>query len=477
MSSVANKARSGIKWGAFGKITNQFFSWIATIWVIRLLTPDDFALIALNDLAIGVLLIVGQFGLGGTLIRTPELSRQSINQTFSVLMLANIVLFVVFQFSAPFFAQLFEQPKLTLLIQVSALSFLFGPFITVHKALINRNMQYKQLNLVDIGISFGQILTNLTLALLGYGFWALAVGLLVAQFLRVVCYRMVSQTSLSLTASFNGFIPLVKDGSLNFFHSTGWEINQRLDTLLINTFSGSNALGIYRVVLSLAEKPVTMVGQLIQQVGLSSFAKVSHDKALVSHYVVKSSAVLAMAIFPVFFGIAAVAPNLVPLLLGDKWLTAIVPLQIICMVQMINALRVIPGSALYASGFAKRKLLHVSVAFFCALIGWGVGLQYSLNVGCLLFAAMYVVWFIWHIFDSCRCLPIAALDYWKSLLIPLFLSAVMFISVTSVGEVLSTNIIVELVIQVLLGGVIYGGLLLLLFKEYGLGLLSLLKKS
>jgi O-antigen/teichoic acid export membrane protein len=477
MTSVANRARSGIKWGAFGKIINQTFSWIATIWVIRLLTPEDFAIIALNDLAIGALLMIGQFGLGGALIRTQDITTKKINQSFSVLFFANIALFILFQFGAPYIADWLNQPKLTTLIQVSSLSFLFVPFITVNTALINRNMQYKQLNLIDIVISLVQVLTNLSLALLGYGFWALAIGVLVAQFLRVIGYGFITKFALRITFSFEGFYPLIRDGSLNFFHTIGWEVNQRIDTLFINFFSGSNALGIYRVVLSLAEKPVAMVGQLIQQIGLSSFSKVSKDKALVSSYIVKSTAVLAIVLFPVFFGIAAIAPNLVPLFLGDKWLAAIIPLQIICIVQMVNALRVIPGSALYASGYAKRKLLHVFVAFVCAILGWGVGLQYSMNIGCLLFAGMILCWFIWHIFDSSRYLSIDLYQYWKSLVIPLSMSIVMFIAVTVVGQVLAINILLELVIQVVIGGCLYGAMLLLLFKDYGLGLFHLLKKS
>jgi O-antigen/teichoic acid export membrane protein len=477
MTSVSNKARSGIKWGAFGKLVNQTLSWVATIWVIRLLSPEDFAIIALSDLAIGVLLVIGQFGLGGALIRVPNITNKKINKSFSVLIFANILLFIVFQLCAPVVANLLAQPKLTTLIQVSSLSFLLVPFITVNKALINRNMKYKQLNLMDIAISLAQILTNLTLAILGYGFWALAIGVLVAQFLRVIGYSFIANSKLRITLSFEGFLPLIKDGSLNFFHSAGWEVNQRIDTLLINLYSGSNALGIYRVVLSLAEKPVVMVGQLIQQIGLSSFSKVSKDKELVGYYVVKSTAILALVLFPVFLGIAAVAPNLVPLFLGDKWVAAIIPLQVICIVQMINALRVIPGSALYASGYAKRKLLHVLVAFCCALLGWGVGLQYSMNTGCLMFAVMYLCWFVWHVFDSSRYITIDLFQYWKSLLIPLITSVVMFISVFLLGEVLELNLLIELIIQIVIGGILYGGLLLLLFKDYGLSLFNLLKKN
>jgi len=475
---VANKARSGIKWGAFAKMINQGLSWLVTIWVIRLLTPDDFALIALSDLAIGVLLIIGQFGIGAALVRAVALTEKQINQSFTTLILANLSLFLVFQTIAPYLADFFEQERLTALIRLSAIAFLVVPFSTISSALLNRKMLYKQLYSFDMGISLLQITTNLTLAIMGYGFWALAVGAVVAQVARAISYSWLIKFTPKLDFTFSEFKPLLKDSGLNFSHATAWEINHRLDTFFINLFMGTYALGVYRVVLSLAEKPVIMVGQLVQQIGLASFSKVSKDKALVGSYVVKSTAIMAFMLFPVFLGIAAVAPTLVPLLLGDKWLDATVPLQIICGVQLINALRVIPGSALFASGYGKRKLLHVAVAIVASLLGWGVGLQYGLNIGCLLFACCYVIWFIWHIWDTSHYLLIKQKEYWLSLLIPLSASMMMFFVVTATSNLLAEQLeIISFISQAVVGAITYGVLSWALFRKHSLGLFNLLKNS
>ena len=165
--TVANKARAGIKWGVLGGILNQLFSWVATIWVIRLLTPEDFALIALSDLALGVLLVIGQFGIGAALVRTINLTKKQTNQSFTALFIVNVILFSFFQLSAPFFADLFEQPRLLGLIRLSSIAFLLLPFNVINGALINRDMQYKQLHILNVGIGILQIMINLSLAMLG----------------------------------------------------------------------------------------------------------------------------------------------------------------------------------------------------------------------------------------------------------------------------------------------------------------------
>lgn len=475
---VGNKARAGLKWGVLGGILNQLLSWIATIWVIRLLTPEDFALIALSDLALGVLLVIGRFGIGAALVRTQKLTTTQVNQSFTALLIVNALLFFFFQFSADFFADIFDELRLAELIRLSSIAFLLLPFTVVNSALINREMQYKQLHIINIGVGVVQIITNLTLALLGYGFWALAVGALVAQFSCVISYSIITKYSPKLDFSFNEFKPLVRDSSLNFFHSTGCEVNQRVDIFFINYFSGNNALGLYRVILSLTEKPVSMIAGLAQQVGLASFSKISEDRSLVGDYVIKSTAIMAILLFPVFFGLAATAPNFVPILLGDKWLNAIIPLQIICIVQLMNAFRVIPGSALFATGFGKQKLLHVLVAFFAAVAGWGLGLPFGLNIGCMLFASTYVVWFIWHVWDASHFILIKQKEYWQSLLIPLSMSIPMFLIVMGVSEMMGkVHVLAVLAMQILAGISVYCALALIFYRKHSLYLFNLLKNK
>jgi len=476
--NVANKARAGLKWGVFGGILNQLFSWVATIWVIRLLTPEDFALIALSDLALGVLLIIGQFGVGAALVRATKLTQKQINQSFTALLIVNVILFAFFQLSAPSIANFFEEPRLLELIRFSSIAFLLLPFNVVNGALINREMKYKPLHMINLGVGILQIITNLSLAMLGYGFWALAIGVIVAQCACAISYSWLTRSSPRLDFSFDEFKPLIRDSGLSFAHATACEINQRVDIYFVHHFTGSNALGLYRVVLSLTEKPVSMIGGLAQQVGLASFSKVSEDIPLVGRYVIKSTAVMAMLLFPVFFGIAATAPNFVPILLGDKWLSAIIPLQILCIVQLVNAFKEIPAAALFATGFGKRKLLHVSVAFIAAIIGWGIGLPFGLNMGCLIFAVTYVLWFVWHIWDSSHYLLLKQKEYWQCLLIPMSLSVVMFFIVIGVNEIMQNlPVLAVLVVQIFVGGFVYSALAFMFYKNHSLTLFKLLKNN
>jgi len=60
----------------------QLLSWVATIYIIRLLTPNDFAIVAMADMAITLLLIAASFGMGQALLRIDKHDKEITNKIF-----------------------------------------------------------------------------------------------------------------------------------------------------------------------------------------------------------------------------------------------------------------------------------------------------------------------------------------------------------------------------------------------------------
>jgi len=474
--TVVKQALSGVRWGVFAKSINQALSWVATIWVIRILSPEDFAIIALSDLVIGVFLVLGQLGMEGAIIRAKNISKKQLNQCFTLALIVNVCFFMVVQLSANAIGEYFSNDKLADLLRITSCLFLLVPFSTLNTALLCRQMLFQKFQQFQIGISFVQITINITLAILGYGFWAIAVGMVAAQLLRVIVLSILVDNRPRIDFSFSKVRILLKDSVVNFVHGGIWELGFRLDSFFINLLIGQNALGVYRVVMSLAEKPVAMIGQIVQQVGLASFSKVSEDKAKIGNYVVKSTAIMSAVMFPIFMGLSATAPTVVPLLLGDKWLQATIPLQILCFFQLINGLRMIPGSALYATGYGVRKLLHAVIAVFIIGLSWYCGLQNGLNVGCVIFVAGFLCWFLWHIWDSRNLIEFELKVYFKVLIIPLINGTFMYISVIYFDNIFPMeHLIYELLGKIIFGSFVYILIAAVFFKKHYVSLFHIIK--
>tara|TARA_R110001599_G_scaffold237003_1_gene436421 strand:- start:11184 stop:12614 length:1431 start_codon:yes stop_codon:yes gene_type:complete len=474
--SLVEQARKGLLWGVGTKILNQCLSWIVTIWVIRLLTPEDFAIIALNELSIGLLLVIGRFGFQNAIIKAKTLNYEQINQSFTFLFSINTFMFLIVQGLASSLAIIFNNEELEGLIRISSILFLLLPFTTITYALIYRNMLYKKIAQFDVFINFFQICTNLILAVLGYGFWALAIGIIVAQVLRAIGYSYIIKFKPKFDFSRQEIKQLYSDSNYSFFTGLAWELTHRVDIFFINHFIGSLALGFYRIGLTLAEKPVALVGQVVQQIGLSSFSKISNDKKLVGQYVVKASSVMAFFAYPVFFGISSIAPNLIPLVLGDKWHEAIVPLQILCLVQLVNSLKDISSTALFSVNGAKRNFIHTISALVAISIAWWFGLTYSFMIGCSFYAITYFIWYIVHVFDVGRYIDLTG--FWKCQFMPLLSSLVMFFFVIGIGEYLNNySMIIILLSQLATGVLVYLFICFMFFREHSRKIISFLLKS
>lgn len=432
---IANQARHGVRWGLFSSTVNQLLSWIATIWVIRILSPEDYAMIALSDLVVGMLLILGRLGFHGAIIRAPDLNSYHLSQMFTLLVIVNVTVFLALQATAAPISLIFEKPSLEALIRFSAISLLILPVQVISSALNLREMKYKKSAKLSLAVNLIHIVVNLALALMGYGFWALAGGLLVAQVCGTVGSLYISKFQPRIVFCFRGLGRFLQDSNYSFATGVTWAASNRLDTLLITSLTTGTALGVYRVALALSEKPVNILTRVSNQVGLVSFSKVSSDIHLVGIYVVKATNVMSFFTFPVFFGIAAIAPSLIPLLLGDKWSAAILPLQILCFAQLVNCLKEITGAALFAIGHSRRKFLQSIAVLVSTALGWWLGLQYGFEMGCLGFSISYILWFVWHVFDTSRYIEIG--KYWIALLIPSFLSLIMSLAVWFVGTWLS----------------------------------------
>lgn len=474
--NLARQAKTGIKWGVLSGIVNQSLSWLITIWIIRLLTPNDFAIIAINDIAVGILLIIGKLGFHGAIIRTQKVTKHHYDQVFTSLVVFNLILFTCLQLSAGIISCYFQIKELELLIRISSFSLLLLPFETVPFAIAYKEMLYKKTAYLSIIINSIQISVNLALALLGFGFWALAIGVLIAQTLRAIGYCIIANYKPTLTINFNLLKDFTNDSNFSFFTAFIWELRARSDTYFINYYTGSTTLGIYRIALTLAEKPVNLVGKIIQQVGLASFSKIGDNPDLVGSYLIKAVSVMSLFSFPIFFGLAAVSPLAVPLLLGEKWINAVLPLQILCIVQLVNALREISGTALFSIGKAKRKFFQGVVCTLIAIFSWAVMLNFGFIAGCIGFTASYIIWYIWHLYDTSIFIKLDGI--YKSIAIPLLMSSFMYFTTTHfMKAMVFDSAVLNLILTILVGFFSYLLTGFIFFKKHCFKIIYYLKSN
>ena len=165
-----------VAWTGAGRWATQFLTWISTIVVARILAPSDYGLIGMATIYLGLVALISEFGLGQAVITLREMSSRQIAQLNSLSAGAGVLLFGISCAAATPLGRFFHSPKLPAVIAWMSLSFLFSGAQVVPDALLQSALRFKLLASFDTIRVLVQSLTTVLLAILGAGYWSLAIG-------------------------------------------------------------------------------------------------------------------------------------------------------------------------------------------------------------------------------------------------------------------------------------------------------------
>jgi teichuronic acid exporter len=366
----------GLAWTAGVKWLSQIVTWGITLIVARLLTPADYGLVGMAAVFLGLITLFSEFGIGVAVITFHDLEHAQFCQLHTVSILLGILsFFVCWGFAAPL-GLFFHSPKLPLVVLVTALGFIVVAYRTVPYALLQRDMRFKLLAFLEGVQTIAQATSTLVLAVLGFGYWALVIGGLVGTTVSSALpfiyeplrFALPRWKSIGRELVFSWH---VITGRLYFY------AYDNADMLIVGRVLGEGPLGSYSMGYTLAHMPVEKFTTLINRVTPSLFSAVKNDLVALRRYLRNLTQAIALVIFPAGVGTALVAPEFVHLVLGKKWMSAIVPLQLLALYACFRAIRTLLSPLLNAVGepqvVMRNNLLILLVLPACFYIGthWG----------------------------------------------------------------------------------------------------------
>jgi O-antigen/teichoic acid export membrane protein len=337
----------GIAWTAAAKWSGQILAWACLLIVARLLKPADFGLMGMAAVYLGLVNIFSEFGFGSAVITLRELTATEISQinTFSVI--SGLSGFLISCAVAQPLGWFFRSPELPAVVMVMGSALLIAGFKTVPYSLLQRELQFKRLSVIDTVAAVIQSLCTLALAWVGAGYWALVLGNLAA---------VVISTGLNVASRPRGFaMPRLNAirHALNFSWQIlvarlSWNFYSDADFLVAGRVLGVTALGAYNFAWNLATLPVEKVTSLVAQVTPAFFAAAQSDHAGLCRYLRVLTEALALITFPASVGLALIAPEFVTLALGKAWSGAIAPLEVLAFYASIRSISALLGPLLAA---------------------------------------------------------------------------------------------------------------------------------
>ncbi|WP_293612380.1 lipopolysaccharide biosynthesis protein [Ponticaulis sp.] len=395
-NSFFGKAFGGAVWLLSGGITRVIIKTVVLAILARILTPADFGVLGACMTLFAFTEVFMQLGVAPALVQKENLSEQDIH-TGLLITVSLSVLFAggVFWLS-PDLASFFSFPDLQAPFQVVALTFPLIALGTVSGALLQRNLKFKLIAMIEVSsYAFGYGLVSVSLALAQWGFWALIVGQ-VAQFvLRNFLLFVASKHSLSFHFDVDSARSLLNFGVgatlariFNYFAANG-------DYLVVGRTLGVDYLGLYTRAYFLIQQPANLIGQIVNNVLFPILSVIKSDIERVIR-------IYQGGVFLVFLssGLGSVllffsAKEIVLLLLGEQWTSLVLPFQILLIGLPFRIAYKIGNTVIKASGAVYMLALWQFCYAVLIIAGAFYGARYGLNgVAAFVTGAMILGYFL-----------------------------------------------------------------------------------
>jgi O-antigen/teichoic acid export membrane protein len=472
----------GIRWTATARLAGQIVTWSSTFWVVRLLSPTDYGLVAIATIAAGYLAIWNEMGIGITLVQKRITDEATLRKIFTLLLITGVSLCGLAMALAPMLARTFHDPRITGLSCVAALNFLLMPFIVIPQSALSMNMRFKAISAVGIISSLVGAVTTVAFAYFKFGAYALVLGPLAMGVVRTVATGMLSRNILRPATSLRGIGTVFSFSGTVLLERTIWYAYSESDTFIVGRVLGPGNLGLYSMGRLLAQMPMERVSDIMNTVALPAYASIKEDIPRIRDAYQDTLRLGSLAMFPIFWGLAAVAGDLVPLLLGAKWTGSIPVLQLLCLVMPLRSLGTLTSPLLTAMGRMRDVVWCMVWPAVLVPVAVIVGVRWGLTGAALAWCVGYPLAFVLAMRRLCGAIGLRAVKMVHAIAPPFLAAAVMLVLVYGTGKLLPVgfNSGLRLATEVAVGAGVYLMILGVAFPalyRHGLSTVRLLVKG
>jgi lipopolysaccharide exporter len=395
VSSLSLKTAKGAGWVIAWRVATRNLGLLSTLILARLLTPDDFGLVAI---ATGFILAVdalSSFGVQDALIREVKLDRELYDTAFTMNLFRGVATAAIIALSAWPLGEFVGDPRLGLVLLALAAGSLLGTFENVGIVDFVRQLDFqKEFRLQLTGRVVGIVVT-IVLAVLFHSYWALIAGILVGRLVRLAQSYTISQyrprlclrrwrqiIGFSLWTWAAGVIHIVRD---------------RVDSIVIGRMLGTTNVGIFTLAVEIGSLPTTELAEPLYRALYSGFSEGNRSGVSPARVYLKVVGVALLLTVPAAVGISLVADALIRLALGTAWLDAVPLVWIMALPGALNVTSYVSGAALNAQGRPQvnfrlgaistvfKVVLLVCMTWTYGLIGAAAAVALSLVVEQLLY--------------------------------------------------------------------------------------------
>lgn len=367
-----------ILWDFLGKVSFQGVGFVVSIFLARLLLPEDFGLVGMVMAFIGIASVFIDLGFGAAIIQRKEINNTHLSSifwiNFSIALLISISCFLC----APLISKFYGRPEILSLAKVLSFTFLFSGLSSIHRAILTKDMNFKYLAKIGMLSALISGLFGIVLAYKGYGVWSLIAQNYLSLFISTFLLWRGTKWLPSFTYNWIAIKPLWSYSNKLFISSVIEAIYTRVDVFIIGKLFNPTLLGYYSRGLTLNQLIGSYSAGSLNAVLFPALSKIQTDLVQVKEKMIKfynAAAFLAFLIGGILF---LISEDLIVLLFTEKWLPSTTYFKLLVLSSFVYPLSAVILTPLRSLGhsnvFLKLEIIKKVFITIAIIVGFSFGI-------------------------------------------------------------------------------------------------------
>ena len=356
----------------------SFLLRIGSLMVLaRLLDPRDFGLVGMVTAVTGILDLFRDFGLSAASVQRTVVTEEQTSTLFWINISAGGILTIVALALAPVVATFYHEPRLLWVTSVVAMGFVLNGAGAQHSALLQRQMRFGALAIIDVLSLMIGIAVAIGMAKAGYGYWALVANIVIRPLATTIGLWLATRWVPGIPRRGAGIRSMIRFGGTITLNGFVLYSAFNCQQVLLGRFWGAEALGLYGRASQLIGIPVDNLNSTVGAVVFAALSRLQDDPQRLKRYFLKGYSLVVALTLPITIACALFSDDLISVLLGPKWKDAAEIFRILAPTILVFAIANPLGWLLNSLGLVERSLKIALVFAPLIIVGSAIGLPYG----------------------------------------------------------------------------------------------------
>ena len=343
----------------------------------RLLSPQDFGLVAMVTVVTGVYELFTSAGLSRATIQRFAITNQQISTLFWINILVGTALGALCVATAPVLVKFYHEPRLFGVTIAMAAGFVLNAAGVQHSAILQRQLRYVAVTAIELSAQLASIVVGIGMALAGFGYWALVGAAIISPAVSTAGMWIVTGWIPGAPKWDAGVNSMLRFGGTITLNGLIVYIAYNFDKLLLGRVWGADALGIYGRAYQLINLPTGNLHAAVGGIAFSALSRLQNDPPRIRSYFLKGYSLVISMTVPITMFSALFAEDIILVLLGPKWGEAAEIFRFLTPTVLIFAIINPLGWLLLSVGLQTRSLRVAMVIAPIVIVSYVIGLPYG----------------------------------------------------------------------------------------------------